>query len=313
MPLSKPAIHLDPGPGCVKQARQWAVDSCRGLGREDLVEAAELGISELVGNAVLHARAPIRVRMRGTREHPRIEVLDGSDQPPAPRGRAASDGEQLTTVGRGLGLVAMAATAWGAEIERQGKVVWFEPATTIADEPTLEGDIFEADPRTNGDAPIEDGLLVLLRDLPVELYSAYHLHHQELRREVRLLALAHGDTYPIASSISRVFRSFDDQLRRSRGTSALDAALEGEATSKSIDAHLVVPPTLPHTASRMIDMLELADAFCRSERLLSLATSPEQRAFRRWYLGEFVRQGDGEAPIPWTEELLTLNGEEHGE
>jgi anti-sigma regulatory factor (Ser/Thr protein kinase) len=297
----------------VKQARQWAAESCRTLGRDDLVEAAELGISELVGNALLHARAPIRLRMRGTHEHPRIEVLDGSHRPPTPPVRVAPDGEHLSTIGRGLGLVAMAASAWGAEIERQGKVVWFEPAATIADEPTLEGDIFDADPRDNGGTPIEDGLPIVFRDLPVTLYAASFVHHQELRRELRLLALAHGETYPIASSISRVFRSFDDQLRRSGGTSVLDAALEGEAATKAIDASLVVPPTLPHTASRMIDMLELADTFCRSERLLSLATSPELRAFRRWYLGEFVRQGDGEAPIPWKEELLTLDGEELGE
>lgn len=313
MPLSKPAIHLDPGPGCVKQARQWAADSCRLLGRDDLVETAELGISELVGNALLHARAPIRLRMRGTREHPRIEVLDGSDQPPTPPVRVAPDDEHLSTIGRGLDLVAMASTAWGAEIERQGKVVWFEPAATIADRPTLVGDIFDADPSALGEGPIDDGLPVLLRDLPVELYANCYLHHQELRRELRLLALAHGDTYPIAGSISRVFRSFDDQLRRSGGTSALDAALEGEAAGKSIDVPLVVPQTLPHTASRMIDMLELADTFCRSERLLSLATSPEQRAFRRWYLGEFVRQCDGEAPIPWTQDLLSLASEEHAE
>lgn len=313
MPLSKPAIYLDPGPGCVKQARQWAVEACRTLGREELVEAAELGTSELVANALLHARGPIRLRMRGTREHPRIEVLDGSDQPPTPPVRVTPDAEHLTTVGRGLGLVARAAASWGAEIERQGKVVWFEPAATIADEPVLDAVIFDADPATNGEGPVEDGLPVVLRDLPVELYADSYVHHQELRRELRLLALAHGDAYPIASSISRVFRSFDDQLRRSRGTSFLDAALEGEATSTSIDAPLVVPPTMPHTASRMIDMLELADTFCRSERLLSLATSPEQRAFRRWYLGEFVRQGDGEAPIPWKEELLTLDGEELGE
>jgi anti-sigma regulatory factor (Ser/Thr protein kinase) len=297
----------------VKQARQWVAASCRTLGRDELVEAAELGVSELVANALLHARGPIRLRMRGTRDHPRIEVLDGSHQPPTPSVRIAPDGEHLSTIGRGLGLVAMAATAWGAEIERQGKVVWFEPAATIADEPTLEGDIFDAEPRSNGESPLDDGLPVVLRDLPVELYAECYRHHQELRRELRLLALAHGDAYPIASSISRVFRSFHDQLHHTGGASALDAVLEGEATAKSIDASLVVPPTLPHTASRMIDMLELADAFCRSERLLSLATSAEQRAFRRWYLGEFVRQGDGEAPIPWKEELLTLDGEERGE
>jgi hypothetical protein len=50
----------------------------------------------------------------------------------------------------------------------------------------------------------------------------------------------------------------------------------------------------------MIDMLELADAFCRSERLLSLATPADQKAFQRWYLGEFVRQSAGELAESWT-------------
>jgi anti-sigma regulatory factor (Ser/Thr protein kinase) len=307
VPLSQPAIHLDSGPGCVKQARLWAADSCRRLGREELVEAAELGVSELVANALLHARAPILLRMRGTREHPRIEVLDGSHQPPSPPTRDSSSEASLTTVGRGLGLVAMAATAWGAEIDRQGKVVWFEPSATISDHPDLEGDIFDAEAADTIDHDVDDVVPVLLQDLPVDLYTATHRHHQELRRELRLLALAHGDTYPIASSISRVFRSFDDQLRRAEGIAALDAALE--ASDGRISTRLVVPSALPHTASRMIDMLELADTFCRSERLLSLATSPEQRAFRRWYLGEFVRQGDGERPTPWSTDLLALSGD----
>ncbi|WP_165872991.1 ATP-binding protein [Nocardioides jejuensis] len=312
MPLSQPAIHLDPGPGCVKQARLWVGESLRTLGRAELVETAELGVSELVANALLHARAPVRLRMRGTREHPRVEVLDGSLQPPASPVRVA-EGDHLTTIGRGLEIVAMAATAWGAEIERQGKVVWFEPAPSMAEEPSLPGDIFEAEPFVATAAEVHEGLPVRFQDLPVDLYAATYVHHQELRRELRLLALAHGDSYPIASSISRVFHSFDDQLRRSGGADALDAALEGEAETKTIDATLVVPPTLPHTASRMIDMLELADTFCRSERLLSLATSPEQRAFRRWYLGEFVRQGDGESPLPWSDELLALERDESAE
>ena len=45
---------------------------------------------------------------------------------------------------------------------------------------------------------------------------------------------------------------------------------------------------------RLLELLDLADAFCRSERLLTLARSPEQVGFQRWLFGEFVRQADGE-------------------
>lgn len=314
MPFSEDALTLDPGPGCVRQARIWVTQSLRQMGRDDLVEAAELGVAELVGNALLHARAPIRLRMRGTREHPRIEVLDGSPQLPTPSSPASSasdDEEQLTTVGRGLGIVAMTATSWGAETERGGKVVWFEPATTITEHREVAGNIVGADASRTHDAVLgETGLPVLLQRLPVPLFASYRRHHQELRRELRLLALAHGETYPIATSISRVFRSFEDQLHRASGAELLDRATEVDIDAE-VDLTLVVPPELPHTASRMVDMLELADAFCRSERLLSLATSAEQRAFRQWYLGEFVRQGDGEPPTPWSADLLALATEGH--
>ena len=76
MPLSRPALSLGPGPRGVQNARHWVVEVCNDIGRSDLVECAELGVSELVTNALLHAATPIAVRVRGTREHPRVEVSD---------------------------------------------------------------------------------------------------------------------------------------------------------------------------------------------------------------------------------------------
>ena len=50
-----------------------------------------------------------------------------------------------------------------------------------------------------------------------------------------------------------------------------------------------------------MELLELADEFCRAERLLSLARSAEQRRFQAWFLTEFVRQAAGEPPLSWLE------------
>ena len=52
--------------------------SSTALGRDDLADAAQLGVSELVTNAILHADPPIAVRLGGTRSHPRVEVHDSS-------------------------------------------------------------------------------------------------------------------------------------------------------------------------------------------------------------------------------------------
>ncbi len=57
------------------------------IGAPDLVECAELGVTELVTNALLHGEPPIHMWLRGTHEHPRVEVHDGSTEPPVLPGR----------------------------------------------------------------------------------------------------------------------------------------------------------------------------------------------------------------------------------
>ena len=57
VPLNRPALALGSGPRSVQDARRWVVGTCQDIGRDDLVECAELGVSELVTNALLHARA----------------------------------------------------------------------------------------------------------------------------------------------------------------------------------------------------------------------------------------------------------------
>ncbi|MGH3444255.1 MAG: ATP-binding protein, partial [Nocardioidaceae bacterium] len=141
---------LEPEPQSVGRARTWVVDQLRGLGRDDLADAAELGVSELVTNAILHATPPITVRVAGTRTHPRVEVADKSLRPPAVNVEMAEEDMLLSTVGRGLGLVALYSATWGAEVSSAGKVVWFEPMhdTHPRDElahGSLAGDVFDLD------------------------------------------------------------------------------------------------------------------------------------------------------------------------
>jgi len=65
------------------------------------------------------------------------------------------------------------------------------------------------------------------------------------------------------------------------------------------DIMFQVPPTAPDTMSQLLELLELADEFCRTQRLLVLAATPQQYQLQRWYLGEFQRQALGEAPLAW--------------
>ncbi len=299
MPLNRPALSLGSGPRGVQDARRWVVATCRDIGRADLVECAELGVSELVTNALLHGAPPIQVRVRGTWEHPRVEVRDGSTTPPLlPSTVEPTDEDDLLlTFGRGLSIVARSSEAWGAEIEEDGKIVWFNPAPVFSEEDGAEGVItgIVSEPRSMSDSP---GMIEFeIRDVPLRSYVAFHRHYRELRREVRLLALAHEADYPLAKSLSDLFGALEQPLHDGMGLDQVEAALE--AGSTTTDVHVVMDAASADVIGRFIELLDLADAFCREERLLSLARTVEQQRFQEWFLGEFVRQANGEEPLPW--------------
>lgn len=102
--------------------RRFVQATLRDWGHEDLVDTAGLLVSELVTNAVLHARAAPTVVVRLVRDLLRIEVIDPSSRLPRAKGYAVD-----SSTGRGLLLVDRMAEAWGTEIRPGGgKVVWFE-------------------------------------------------------------------------------------------------------------------------------------------------------------------------------------------
>lgn len=299
--VSRGELTLESSPRSVSDARRWVASACHDLEREDLVEAAQLGVSELVTNALLHGAPPIHVRVRGTHRHPRIEVLDGSRTPPSPNHRMTHDDELLATIGRGLGMVAMSSHAWGAELLDDGKVVWFEPAVDPVDEPDLEGQVYPSNSPATGQPSMirsDDGLRIDYPTFPVQLFVDWRRRFRDLHRELRLLSLAHEDDYPVAKTLTDLFDRFYEEVQHTLGVDDIQRAVESGVTTASI--LLVIAPEAPAVVEQMIDVLELADSFCRTERLLSLASTHQQRDFQRWFLGELIRQANGEPPVIWT-------------
>ena len=295
MPLSS-ELTLASSPRAAADARRWVGDICQRLDRPDLVECAELGVSELVANAILHATAPFKVRVRGTASHPRIEVVDGSTKPPVPPTPVADDDlELLLTFGRGLTMVAQSAVAWGATIEPDGKIVWFEPAPQMSDRGTAEWVIDEQD-RTDPEPVSESALEVRLLGLDVPLYSSLSRQYGELRRELRLLSLSHQADYPLAGDLTSMFASFERQFPETFRTQIREAEAEG---LPRLDMSFPMVPEAAPILVTMTEMFDVADAFCRAERLLSIARTPTQRTFHNWMLGELVQQLEGGSAQPW--------------
>jgi serine phosphatase RsbU (regulator of sigma subunit)/anti-sigma regulatory factor (Ser/Thr protein kinase) len=129
------ALLLDPAPPAPGTVRTWlpALPKSAAASRAALrslldeaglaTEAAQLLVSELVGNAVRHApEADVLLRASLTDGLLRVELQDSSSRLPVAPHRPPWEAEG----GRGLLLVESMAERWGVEPVLYGKRVWFE-------------------------------------------------------------------------------------------------------------------------------------------------------------------------------------------
>src|SRR5436190_3967134 len=115
------SLQLAPDHTAAARARQFVARTMRAWGCEETVADAELLVSELVTNAILHARSPATVTIGRDGPQLRVAVCDSSPSPP----RLRDYGPDAVT-GRGLLLVDRIARRWGVEMNGDGKCVWFE-------------------------------------------------------------------------------------------------------------------------------------------------------------------------------------------
>jgi anti-sigma regulatory factor (Ser/Thr protein kinase) len=115
-------VHLPADPSAAGQARAVVVGTLRDWGLEELVFPVQLITSELVSNAVLHARTDSDLLLRLGPAGVRVAVRDGDPTVPRPQGTADAACEG----GRGLLLVSAAAHRWGVLRGSQDKIVWAE-------------------------------------------------------------------------------------------------------------------------------------------------------------------------------------------
>jgi anti-sigma regulatory factor (Ser/Thr protein kinase) len=114
-------MNLPPDPQSASTARAYVRRTLTDVCPPDLVDVAALLASELVTNAILHARTPLSIDVTSGPRGVRIAVTD--DSPTLPRVRDHMPG---ASTGRGLQMVASLADAWGTDLNGASKTVWFE-------------------------------------------------------------------------------------------------------------------------------------------------------------------------------------------
>lgn len=135
-------------PMSLPNARNWLCDVVgmwgaagqlpAGPSSDDLLDTAQLLLTELLSNALRHSETPILVAAALKDGGLRVAVTDSGHR--MPKLRQAGPGE---TAGRGLQLVDSLSSSWGVTPLEHGKRVWFEldpaapPVTGSADEQAL--------------------------------------------------------------------------------------------------------------------------------------------------------------------------------
>lgn len=116
---------LEPGPCAPSVARAYVRDTLRAWGLAPLVEDATLVVSELVTNAVVHARPDIVLSLHRHGSAVRGEVVDHG--PVWKESRPVAVDDLGAESGRGLAIVDALAYRWGVDPlpSMGGKVAWF--------------------------------------------------------------------------------------------------------------------------------------------------------------------------------------------
>lgn len=264
--------------------------SAQHLSDPELVDTAELCVSELVTNAVVHAGTDIDVSVRLHEGGARVEVLDRSAHLPVPRHYAS-----LAATGRGLLMVDQLVTRWGVTSHAGSKTVWFEVGA-VSERP-------DGDPTPEGGPVLPPGLRVVLRRVPLLLHAAWQIHAESLLRELLLVRLDEETLSGLEehAAASAAIALMEQQIRRPElaqdASEVMAGAVEPLVTAEELV--LAVPPGSVRYFAVLNQLLEDVADMADSGRLLTPPIQSEIRDFRRWVCQEVVRQAEGEAPTSW--------------
>ena len=294
----------------VRDARVFVAEQIRGFGHEPLVPAAQLVVSELVTNALLHGGGSATVKVcESPRGGIRIEVIDGSRRPPV----VSPPGERTLT-GRGLHLVGSMVDQWGVDLLQDGKVVWADIATAAYEaepheEPRLDT---YSDPEWQSEPSGEVRYRVALGEVPTDLLRDAKSHVDNLVREFALAAAGadSGQTATLPPDLARLIETIVERFSEARHMikhQAVEAARAGRPTTR---LELELPVTAADAGEEYLRALDEVDAYCRAARMLTLETPAQHRVFRRWYVEELVAQlraadaGVDHPPVSFQQRLL---------
>jgi PAS domain S-box-containing protein len=264
------------------------------FGRQDLAEAAELLVSEVVTNAVVHAGTSVDLSWSVNEHGLRVEVGDGSPHMPLQRHYAPTAG-----TGRGIHMLDGMVDDWGVTPTETGKTVWFQLSIDTMQRNTGErARAMAATPPHPADA-----VAIELLNVPVLLHAAWQQHAQTLLREHLLISMESDEAEAIRvhAEANEALALLAEHIPPPPVTEQPDDVMATAVEPHVSVAHVTVfVPTdsLPHFVT-LNDTLDTIAVLTDEGRFLFPPVQPELRSMRRWLCREVAKQSSGKAPTGW--------------
>lgn len=301
------ALEAADGADAAAAARHWSRKTTESLGLDHLVEDVELVVSELVTNAVLHARTDVHLQIDPLGDGVRIEVHDSApDRLPVASGTGLLELLELdevddltggltaldveTMTGRGMTLIEAIAERWGVVVTDSTKAVWAELATGT--EAVDEEEPVPSTPTAAAATP--PGRLVSVPGVPVRLVLTAAAQLDDLVRELGVTALPSS----LPPDIVDVAARFVGMTAQVRDPFRVAARVAVERRERILDVSFTVGPEGVSALRGFLAVLEQITDLSLKGELLCLAPPPEVMAFRRWAVDEIARQVFGETAQP---------------
>ncbi|CAN5790683.1 hypothetical protein BH20ACT6_BH20ACT6_03980 [soil metagenome] len=301
--LDHRVLGLPAHPASAGLARQLVEEVLAEAVPADVLENAQLLVSEVVTNAIVHARSDIGLTVSLVREFVRVEVADHSPHLPVLRPRGGS------VTGYGLDLVASLAADFGVIADEAGKAVWFTLGQPAARPPSPVDDTGDAvafpEPEPNDAAAAAAMVDVTLLGVPVGLYCAWHDQAATALREQLLIHLGHsgaGDVRAadeiatVNTALSQLAQVTEPVFKARAGRS--ERAATADRQTLLLDVSFRLPVSLIPRFGVLREVLDDASQLAASE-LLAPAGEPEVGDVQDWCCIELLRQASGLEPTRW--------------
>jgi anti-sigma regulatory factor (Ser/Thr protein kinase) len=313
-------VQLAADPVSVPGARRFVADALRSWGLLELIDDTTLCVSELAGNAALHAGSTfmgVEVRQQGNGVRLSVED-DGSGSAVAvlPRPTLLIDEAEVDlvsapTTGRGLAIVSILASDWGVETTTTGKRVWAVLDGEASDREHASPSPPHLDLPTASPVPAEAALppgwvLVRLQACPVRLSLRQDQHLDELIRELQLIDA--GPDTPTSREIAAKLRGLLIGPAHARNTGRRIAERAAAAGLENIDIDMAMPTEFAAAVRELHIAVQAADLLCEQQDLLTLTSAPPLRQLRAWMTEQVTTQIEQKAaPVSWTQWLTRQN------